>query len=212
MRPGGNRRPEGVAKHGRSGGTPPGRPCSLGGGPARRCARAPENRLAPPTPVVRKDSNRLLKRAHLRRWHAGALGAAYRKYTSLGPARAALHLGPFEQPVICAANDSPPSEQVIPFGTVRTTLVTVPWTPNCANHITWLVIAFIGPHPGQLANGASGANPLQEESAESAIQRGADRSSPSSALWGAPRGGKNPKRRREASVATPAAPKANEKE
>jgi hypothetical protein len=42
--------------------------------------------------------SRLLKRAHLRRWHAGALIAAYRKYASLGPARAALHLDLFEQP------------------------------------------------------------------------------------------------------------------
>ena len=42
--------------------------------------------------------SRLLKKAHLRRWHAGALVAAYRKYASLGPARAALHLDFFEQP------------------------------------------------------------------------------------------------------------------
>ena len=63
-----------------------------------------------------------------------------------------------------------------------------------------------------LANGASGVNPLEREFAESAIQREVDRFSPSSALLAVPRGGKNPKRRREASVATPAAPKANEKE
>jgi hypothetical protein len=41
--------------------------------------------------------SRLLKKAHLRRWHAWALAAAYRKYASLGPARAALHLDLFEQ-------------------------------------------------------------------------------------------------------------------
>jgi hypothetical protein len=48
--------------------------------------------------VNRSKSSRLLKKAHLRRWHAGALAAAYRKYASLGPARAALHLDLFEQP------------------------------------------------------------------------------------------------------------------
>ncbi len=48
--------------------------------------------------------SRLLKKAHLRRWCAWALVAAYRKYalTRLWrvprPSRAALHLGPFEQP------------------------------------------------------------------------------------------------------------------
>jgi hypothetical protein len=63
-----------------------------------------------------------------------------------------------------------------------------------------------------LANGASGVNPLEREFAESAIQREVDRFFLSSALWGAPRGGKNPKSRRQASAATPAAPKANEKE
>jgi len=41
--------------------------------------------------------NRLLKRAHLRRWLAWALVAAYQEYASLGPSRVALHLGPFEQ-------------------------------------------------------------------------------------------------------------------
>jgi hypothetical protein len=40
----------------------------------------------------------LLKNAHLRRWRAWALVAAYRKYASLGPSLAALHLGLFEQP------------------------------------------------------------------------------------------------------------------
>ena len=53
---------------------------------------------------------------------------------------------------------------------------------------------------------------LEGEFAENAIQREADRFSLSSVLWAVPRGGKNPKSRREASVATPAAPKANEKE
>jgi hypothetical protein len=54
--------------------------------------------------VNRSKSSRLLKKAHLRRWHAGALAAAYRKYawTHLRwvprPARAALHLDLFEQP------------------------------------------------------------------------------------------------------------------
>jgi hypothetical protein len=42
--------------------------------------------------------SRLLKRTHLRRWYARALAAAYLQYASLGPARSALHLGPFEQP------------------------------------------------------------------------------------------------------------------
>ena len=64
----------------------------------------------------------------------------------------------------------------------------------------------------RLANGASGVNPVEGEVAENANQWEADRFSPSSALWGVPRGGKNPKSRREASVVTPTAPKANEKE
>ncbi len=37
--------------------------------------------------------------AHLRRCRARTLAAAYLEYASLGPARAALHLDPFEQPV-----------------------------------------------------------------------------------------------------------------
>ena len=45
-----------------------------------------------------ESCSRPLKRAHLRRWPARALVAAYLKYASLGPSRAALHLGPFEQP------------------------------------------------------------------------------------------------------------------
>jgi hypothetical protein len=44
-------------------------------------------------------SNRLLKKAHLLRWHAWALAAAYLEYASLSPARAALHLDFFEQPM-----------------------------------------------------------------------------------------------------------------
>ena len=44
------------------------------------------------------EPGRLLKKAHLRRWRAWALVAAYRKYASLGPSRAALHLDLFEQP------------------------------------------------------------------------------------------------------------------
>jgi hypothetical protein len=43
-------------------------------------------------------SSRLLKKAHLRRWPARALAAAYLEYASLGPSRAALHLDLFEQP------------------------------------------------------------------------------------------------------------------
>ena len=43
-------------------------------------------------------TSRLLKKAHLLRWRAWALVAAYRKYASLGPSRSALHLGLFEQP------------------------------------------------------------------------------------------------------------------
>ncbi len=43
-------------------------------------------------------TGRLLKRAHLRRWRTRALAAAYTEYASLGASRAALHLGPFEQP------------------------------------------------------------------------------------------------------------------
>ena len=39
----------------------------------------------------------LLKTAHLQRWRARALAAAYLEYASLGPLHAALHLGPFEQ-------------------------------------------------------------------------------------------------------------------
>ena len=39
-----------------------------------------------------------LKRAHLRRWLARALAAAYRKYASLSPGGAAWHLDLFEQP------------------------------------------------------------------------------------------------------------------
>ena len=41
---------------------------------------------------------RLLKTAHLQRWPASPLAAAYFQYASLGRQRAALHLGPFEQP------------------------------------------------------------------------------------------------------------------
>ncbi|MCX5735758.1 MAG: hypothetical protein NTW68_15745, partial [candidate division NC10 bacterium] len=44
------------------------------------------------------STNRPLKKAHLLRWHARALAAAYLEYASLGPARAALHLDLFEQP------------------------------------------------------------------------------------------------------------------
>ncbi len=43
-------------------------------------------------------SGRLLKKAHLRRWRARALAAAYPEYASLGASRAALHLDLFEQP------------------------------------------------------------------------------------------------------------------
>ena len=66
--------------------------------------RLPVPDRSPPLPPLRCGSaaaaepNRLLKKAHLRRWHAGALAAAYRKYASLGPARAAWHLDLFEQP------------------------------------------------------------------------------------------------------------------
>ena len=38
---------------------------------------------------------RLLKKTHLLRWLTRALVAAYLEYASLGPACAALHLGPF---------------------------------------------------------------------------------------------------------------------
>jgi hypothetical protein len=41
---------------------------------------------------------RLLKKAHLRRWRARALPAAYPAYASVGASRAALHLDLFEQP------------------------------------------------------------------------------------------------------------------
>jgi hypothetical protein len=47
---------------------------------------------------------------------------------------------------------------------------------------------------------------------ESDIQREMDRFFSSSAPWAALRDGTNPRRKREASVANPAAPKANEKE
>jgi len=40
----------------------------------------------------------LLKTAHLRRWPASPLAAAYLQYASLGRQRAALHLDRFEQP------------------------------------------------------------------------------------------------------------------
>jgi len=40
----------------------------------------------------------LLKKAHLLRWKAEALVAAYLEYASLGLAPSALHLGLFEQP------------------------------------------------------------------------------------------------------------------
>jgi len=43
-------------------------------------------------------SNRLLKKAHLRRWNAQALVAAYLEYASLGLSHSALHLDLFEQP------------------------------------------------------------------------------------------------------------------
>ena len=42
--------------------------------------------------------SRLLKKAHLLRWRARALTAAYLQYASLGPSLAALHLDLFEQP------------------------------------------------------------------------------------------------------------------
>ena len=48
--------------------------------------------------VVDDDPSRLLEKAHLLRWHARALAAAYLEYASLGPPRAALHLDLFEQP------------------------------------------------------------------------------------------------------------------
>jgi hypothetical protein len=41
---------------------------------------------------------RLLKKAHLLRWLAQALVAAYLEYASLGLTLAALHLSLFEQP------------------------------------------------------------------------------------------------------------------
>ena len=43
-------------------------------------------------------TSRLLKKAHLRRWRARALPAAYPEYASFGASRAALHLDLFEQP------------------------------------------------------------------------------------------------------------------
>src|SRR5512137_798524 len=43
-------------------------------------------------------SNGPLKTAHLLRWHARALAAAYPLYASLGPLRAAWHLDLFERP------------------------------------------------------------------------------------------------------------------
>ena len=55
--------------------------------------------------VARKDfresqplPDRLLKKAHLLRWHTRALAAAYLEYASLGPSRAALHPDLFKQP------------------------------------------------------------------------------------------------------------------
>src|SRR5512134_2121005 len=46
----------------------------------------------------RNSFSRLLKKAHLQRWPAWALVAAYLEYASLGPSRTALHLDLFEQP------------------------------------------------------------------------------------------------------------------
>jgi hypothetical protein len=57
---------------------------------------------SPPLPPLRRGSPAIVeplagcsKKAHLRRWHAEALAAAYWQYASLGPARAALHLDLF---------------------------------------------------------------------------------------------------------------------
>jgi hypothetical protein len=44
------------------------------------------------------SSSWLLKKAHLLRWPASALAAAYLQYASLGRRRAAWHLDLFEQP------------------------------------------------------------------------------------------------------------------
>ena len=44
------------------------------------------------------SSRKDLKKAHLRRWAAWALAAAYVQYASLGLTLAALHLSLFEQP------------------------------------------------------------------------------------------------------------------
>ena len=49
-------------------------------------------------PFRSRISSRLLKKAHLPRWRAQALVAAYLEYASLGLTLAALHLGLFEQP------------------------------------------------------------------------------------------------------------------
>jgi hypothetical protein len=51
--------------------------------------------------ATRSDSYppiRLLKKAHLLRWNAQALAAAYLQYASLGLPHSALHLNLFEQP------------------------------------------------------------------------------------------------------------------
>jgi hypothetical protein len=45
-----------------------------------------------------RRTNRLLKKARLRRWPASPLAAAYRQYASLGLRQAALYLDLFEQP------------------------------------------------------------------------------------------------------------------
>ncbi len=61
-----------------------------------------------PQPVL----SRLLKKAHLLRWPARALAAAYLEYASLGPSRAVLHLDLFEQPECRRVFQHPVSVQV----------------------------------------------------------------------------------------------------
>ena len=64
----------------------------LGQRVTREIAAHKELRESQPLP------DRLLKKAHLLRWPARALAAAYLEYASLGPSRAALHPDLFEQP------------------------------------------------------------------------------------------------------------------
>ena len=91
------------------------RPCTN----VRRCGgRRSRSGGAPRRSASR---NRPLKKAHLRRWPARALAAAYLEYASLGPSRAALHLDLFERPGRKRVVQRPAKPDALPEGHRRPT-------------------------------------------------------------------------------------------